>query len=57
MMNDCPCPDLTTAIPDLHTAIVALTDELRQARQAEQEGIEALVELHEQPKAVDAENQ
>ena len=48
-MTTCPCPDLHAAIRDLHTAVDALTDELRQARQAEQEGIEAVIELHSSP--------
>ena len=43
------CPDLLTAVRDLHTAIVVLTDELRAHRLAEQVGIETVVELHRQP--------
>lgn len=43
------CPDLTAAIRDLHVAIIALTDELRQHRQVEQASIEAIRALHQKP--------
>lgn len=44
-------PDLLAAIRDLHMAITTLTNELRQHRLADQQGIEAIIELHKQPKA------
>lgn len=41
-------PDLLAAIHDLHDAIITLIGELREHRQAGQEGIEKVVALHEQ---------